>query len=657
MACFVIDLFVQADWGRVLWMLGAGIALFLPGWALAQALLPQANLSSLDRAALGLGVSVALPPLLLELTKLLALRWSATATWVYVGLGLVGIVALLIRARSQWTRPHLETPLPIALLCLLWLIGLLVRLYAVRDFAAGLWGDSVHHTLITQLLIDNGGLFTSWQPYTELATFTYHFGFHANAAFLQWLTGMPSTQSTLLMGQWLNAAAIPLAYVLTVRLTRSTTAGIWAAVFTGFVNTIPAYFVNWGRYTQLAAQVILPTAAIAWHELLADDAPSRLPLGRLIFAALMTAAMALTHYTITIFLVLFVALLVGAQLLRVHTWQRVFVIGLRSAATGALGVVLALPWLLNTSQGYLSRNASAFVSGYVSTARVSSYSQLAPITPLYLKGYLLALGLIGFVMALRMRRWPALLLGLWATALIVAIIPNTFGLPGNGVVDFGTSYMALYIAVLPLAGFAVGALVDGLREGRWRMRWPQWVSAVATLAIAVWGVGWQRSIANPAYQLLTPADARAMQWIEQNTPSNARFWVNSWPAYGGTMIAGTDAGWWIAQLAHRATNVPPMLYGSERGESADFGQRINAAAQTVRARPLTDDKPAPIDLSTATAFDLLRELKITHIFIGSNALPGHEGADWIDAEALRHSPQFKLVYDQDGVLIFELVAG
>lgn len=653
----MIDLFVRADWTRVLWVLGAGIALLLPGWALAQALLSRANLSSLDRAALGLGASVALPPLLLELTKLLSLRWSAAATWVYVGLGLIGALALLIRARSQWTRPSIETTLPIALLFLLWLMGLLVRLYTVRDLAAGLWGDSVHHTLITQLLIDNGGLFTSWQPYTELATFTYHFGFHANAAFLQWLTGLPSTQSTLLMGQWLNAAAIPLAYVLTARLTRSTTAGIWAAVFTGFVNTIPAYFVNWGRYTQLAAQVILPTAAIAWHELLANEATPRLPLGRLIFAALMTAALALTHYTITIFLVLLVALLVAAQLLQAHTWQRTFEIGLRSAIAGVVGVVLALPWLLNTSQGYLSRNASAFVSGYVSSDRIASYSQLAAITPLYVKGYLLALGLVGFVMALRLRRWPALLLGLWAVALIVAIIPNTFGLPGNGVVDFGTSYMGLYVAVLPLAGFAIGAWVDGVREGRLHWHWPQWMSAIAALVIAVWGVGWQRDIASPAYQLLTPADARAMQWIEQNTPSDARFWANSWPAYGGTMIAGTDAGWWIAQLAHRATNVPPMLYGSERGESADFAQRTNAAAQAVRARPLTDDKPAPIDLSAPSALAILRAQKITHIFIGSNTLPGHDSADWIDTEALRRSPQFKLVYEQDGVLIFEILAG
>ena len=211
--------------------------------------------------------------------------------------------------------------------------------------------------------------------------------------------------------------------------------------------------------------------------------------------------------------------------------------------------------------------------------------------------------------------------------------------------------MALYLTVLPLAGFAVGGIVDLLAR-----RWPitQWLAVVALLGIATWGTNWQSQIVEPGYQLLTPADARAMQWIVQNTPADARFWVNNYPAYGGSLIAGTDGGWWITQLTRRGTNLPPLLYGSERGESKTFAQAINRPAQLIRARVLSNEKPVQIDLSLPAALTVLREQHITHVYIGANALPGKANADWIDTAALTRSPYFGRVYDQDGVLIFEV---
>lgn len=655
----MIDILSWPGLGQLVVLLGAAALLIVvPGFVLVQLLLAHSRLSLLERGCLGVGVGVALPPLILQMVYLLHGRWSATLTWGYVGLALFGAVALggrYLHRNHKFVRPMLsaETALHSGLFVLLVLAGVFSRLYAVRNLVSGLWGDSVHHTLITQLLVENGGLFTSWRPYTELSTFTYHYGFHANAAFLQWLTGLPSTYSTLFMGQLLNAASIPMAYVLTTRFTQSRPAGLWAACFTGFVNLIPGYFVNWGRYTQLAAQIILPALLVGWREVesLTAATPKTAWVRGMIFAALMTAALALTHYIVTIFAVLFVAIYIAGLLLRRVGWRdSVRVIGWAIAA-GGLGVGLALPWLINTAQGFLSRNTGAMVSGAVAAERVAGYAQLASITPLYMKGYLLLLGLFGAILAVRQQRWRVLVFAAWSVALIFLIVPGMVGLPGNGVVDFATSYMALYLTVLPLAGVGVAGLVEGLR------RWPltHWLAGLALLSVGVWGAGWQNRIAEPANQLLTPADARAMQWIEQNTPTRARFWVNNFPAYGGTMIAGTDGGWWIAQLTHRSTNLPPMLYGSERGESKTFAQSINTAAQQIRARALTNAKAVPVDLSTPAALQVLREQGITHIYIGANALPGKALADWIDPAKLRTSPHFRLVYDVDGVLIFALV--
>ena len=51
-----------------------------------------------------------------------------------------------------------------------------------------LWGDSQQHSTIVQLILDHGGLFDDWAPYADIQSLTYHFGFHAFAASIAWLT-------------------------------------------------------------------------------------------------------------------------------------------------------------------------------------------------------------------------------------------------------------------------------------------------------------------------------------------------------------------------------------------------------------------------------------------------------------------------------------
>jgi hypothetical protein len=154
-----------------------------------------------------------------------------------------------------------------------------------------------------------------------------------------------------------------------------------------------------------------------------------------------------------------------------------------------------------------------------------------------------------------------------------------------------------------------------------------------------------------------PADMDAMQWISENTPADARFVVNSFPAYAGTLAAGTDAGWWIPLLARRATTLPPLNYGGEKAERADYHRGVNALAKKLRGRDLTDLTPVSIDLSRPVALKTLDSNKIGYVYIGAHPYPGHEAADWIDTDKLRASPFFRLVYERDGVQIFQFLAG
>lgn len=623
-------------WGLHHLPAGIGLALtvvalyLLPGMLILRLLWTLPLWSVTQRLALALSIGCALPPLLLQGAHLLRLPWNRVTTLVYVGL--MALAWLWLRRRDGYPRLRLTESDLLALG--LTLVASLARLYVVRDLPVGLWGDSYQHTMMAQLLVDHRGLFRSWQPYAPLATFTYHFGFHANVALFHWLTGLPVTRSVVIVGQVLNVAALLGVYALTTQLSGRRLAGVWALALTGFYNTMPAYYVNWGRYTQLTGQVIVPALLLAWLALLA------LPRARrraLLLAALLTAALMLTHYIVTIF----AALGVGAYLIMrlVRTRQSTAALRLLGWALGAaaLAVLLAAPWLLNTLSGYLVRNTAGFVNGQVAAERIASEANLPPLVPLFLKGPLLVLALLGLCLAARRRRWRLSGLAIWALLLLLTVVPHVVGLPGSGVINWLTAYIALYLPVIPLAAYAISEahLLLRRRAGR-----AQALASVALIVLSVWGVRWQQQIIDPQFQLFTRADAQAMEWIRANTPPDALFHVNMFPAYGGTLFAGSDGGWWIPLLTGRASTLPPLTYGSERGETPDYYRQVNNFGYALREHRLP----------SAEAIRLLRERGVDYIYLGA-----HRGQDDpIDAAALRAHPAFEVVYERDGVVIVRL---
>ncbi len=669
-------------WGAVMvgrWPLAifAVAVLYLaPGLALLRLLWPHDRpLPLAAHLALSVGVSVALPPLLLLLFHTLSLPWNGAVTRGYV---LVSVLVVLVGVERggrggvvvRWHLPWRGLPQSGGaglLLAGITLAALLVRLYIVRDLPTGLFGDSYHHTMMAQLLVDNHGLFSSWQPYAPLSTFTYHFGFHSNAAFVHWMSGADVVQSVLLVGQVLNALAVPMAFVLVVALRGSVGAAVGAALLTGFVSTMPAFYVVWGRYTQLTGQIVLVPVVIAWVAAL-DPPPSLSTLrevGRalvagwrgLLLAALMTAALMLTHYLVTVFAALFVASYVLALALVQRSWRVVGVLVVLVVLVNSVVLLLTLPWLLNLFNGYLIRNASGFVNEYVDAKRIASYATLPEVVPRYAKAWVLAAALVGLCVAAWRRDWRMALPGLWSVLLVVCMAPHVVGLPGTGLIDYITALSAWYLTLLPLAGFALAAVWHALRSLLERWHAPALVGyalvGVGVLLLVGGGTREQVQMVDGTTQMVTHADIRAMAWIRENTSPDARVLVNTFPAYGGTLVAGTDAGWWLPLLAGRQTTLPPLTYGSEWGEREDYAHRVNTLAQTLRGRKLTNSAPVKIDLTTPDARTTLREANIEYVYSGAH--PSPEKADRINTALLRESPAFRLVYQSGGVEIFQRV--
>jgi hypothetical protein len=648
--------------------LAATALLLLPGLALLRLLWP-AVLAPAERWSLALGVSCATLPLLVFLGHLLGWRWGSWSCWGF--LALCAAVLVWPSRRVSW-RAAWRPDRPFLILLAITLVTAAVRLYAARDLPVGLLGDSYHHTVIAQLLVEHGGLFSSWQPYAPLTTFTYHFGFHSGVAWLHWLSGTPVTRGVLVMGQLESALAAPLAYLLTRRITGSERAGLWAALIAGLVSTMPAYYLNWGRYTQVAGQAILPAVCVAWVTLLdgviARGGP-RGPLVRLgVLTALVTAGLILTHYRVAVFAACF-ALVYAVYLLLVQLGRRADPHGaeepktvdaqqrLRSLAltfvrlagaglaAGGAALLIVAPWLLRLQEGKLLRIGSNMISTNIGVGETNSLPPLAIFFSVYAKSYVVGLALIGALLLAVRGRWRGLTLVGWAGLVWLSANPYLLGLNGAGIITSFAVLIASYLVLAPLAAAAIDISCE------WAARTPG-AARVLTRAqhqvgglMLLWSLSWQQRHAAPEFQIFTPADQQAMDWIRNTTPPDAMFFVNSFTAYGGSLYVGSDGGWWLTFMSGRPSSLPPITYGSEAGERPDYARAVNATNATIQRNPV--DAPA-----TAAA---LHAAGYTYLYDGPTAVGLPQGqTEYIDPAALARSPLYELVYQQGGVTIWRV---
>jgi hypothetical protein len=196
-------------------LLASALALFaIPGWALLKWAVPSwPQQDWAAKLALSASLSLALYPLLLLWTDLLGLHLGVRNAWGPVLAGAAALIwmrwkdprqkrSMSARDAAAEDQPARTLHLPSTLVMII-LLGLLVfvRLWGVRGLAAPLWGDSVQHTAIARLLVDQGGLFRSWEPVAPYGTFSVQYGFSAAAAALTWISGLEVVEAALTPGR------------------------------------------------------------------------------------------------------------------------------------------------------------------------------------------------------------------------------------------------------------------------------------------------------------------------------------------------------------------------------------------------------------------------------------------------------------------------
>ena len=610
--------------------------LLLPGLALLR-ILWDAPLTLDERLPLALSLSCVVPPLLLLAGAQVGLRWSGPLAWI--ALAVCALIAFWPRQKKAAQPANESLPSLLALL-LITVASLAVRLYTTRDLVMGEFGDSVHHTIIAQLLVDNGGLFRSWQPYAQLTTLSYHYGFHSMVAWFAWLSGMPVRLALLTVGQVQSALAAPLLYLLTLRLSGSRPAALWAALFVGLISAMPGYYATWGRYTQLGGQTALISVCVAWMALLdgaTDPVPTWSSLARLgILAGISTAGMTVTHYRVAVFAACFLFIYTICLLIaRVRTWRGFLWLSGIGLASGGLSVLLIVPWLLRMREGKIIQIGNHYMTQNIGLEGANSIPDaiVTMVTP----WPVIALAVTAIGLMIWRRQWRVLTLPLWAMLLGLVANPYLLGLGGAGAITNFAVIAACYLLLAPLFGVTLAQL------GAWaeRLPWGHYLAPGVGVALAAWGLTWQPTNFDRINEIFWPADLAAMNWISNNTAPDARLFVNSFPAYAGTLYAGSDGGWMLTFFAGRSTNLPPITYGSEAGTSPDYLLRVNEENEAVQAHPV--DSPEAAAALKAAGF--------SYLYNGPAASPANEYLDPVRIDA---SPLYAQVYSRDGVTIWRV---
>lgn len=654
------------------------VVLWLPGRVLLEIALPKAGtpetasthpLSGLDwgeRTAYSLGLSLPALAVMLVWTTVVGIRWNPTLTWV-AGILLAGLLAWLQRRQLpelgqrlkrslvkqdrldkdavRQPRPGIDWAGPGLMGIFLLTLG--VRLAMVRDLAAPAWVDSVHHALIIRKILDLGMLPENYLPYVQSQYATYHSGFHSAGAFFTWLSGMPLPSGLLLFSQILNALCIFPVYLLTTNLTRNRLAGVLAAMIGGLFTPMPAYYASWGRFTQLAGLLILPTCFALFLRLVSwlEQGPPTTPAGvfrrpafpLLSLLGISLAGLALTHYRVLAFLsCLLLAYLAVRWVAAARRKQLGLIAAMHltvlSLAVG-LAVLFSLPWWPKVVQSMVYPHVTQAVSSLGMRAKPFEDFAWGYLNPALGK-QAMALAGLGWVLGVLRRRSFTITLLAWIALMFLLANLGAFGLSGLSLVNNTSVEITLFMPLALLGGYLLSEAIqlgDRLLAGK-----PAWFfragALAAVLAAAFWGGRLQLPLLNQSTFLMRQADLPALQWVKDNLPHDETVVINSF-IWGYNIHAGSDGGFWMAPLAGLQSLPPPVLYGLSN--PVDLQRSITSLSK--EAAEMNSD---PTSLS-----DFMQSHNLRYVFIGAKG-------GILSPKGLVESGLFNPLYQHEGSWVF-----
>lgn len=625
------------------------VVLWLPGWLLLDLSGFRLYFDFGEQTAIATGLSLALIPVVMLWTTILNIKWTSGGVFFVAGFLIAFFMARLIYivVISQPIRPKPERSQVLGQLTLatiifkfftsksfalivIFLISLAVRLIMVRDLATPAWVDSVHHALITRIILDTGSYPSTYLPYWDITPTAYHPGFHSIAAAFTWLSKLDLAQSLLILGQVLNALSVFSVYLFSKSLTRSSSAGLFAAIITGFLTPMPAYYSSWGRYTELTGLLILPIV-LALIQLWIDGNVNKRSGQIILLGAVTAGGLFMIHYRVIVFMVFLIFsyvifhIVFRREIIQIKPGRLL----LYTFVMATLGIISVFPWFVQTLLATVLPLISTTVTESVSFFQDFSWSYLTSA----LGRQAMVFAGLGLLWGMIKRRSFPFILFVWILMLFLLANLVVLKLPGGGLISNSSVEIMLFIPISILGGYFIDQILI-----HWKDIIPtQFIIPSLGIILILSGfvtyLGARQLIAiiNPITILSRNADLPAIKWVSEHIPENETIVINPF-AWGYGLFAGNDGGYWISPYSGRVTLPPPVLYG--------LGSRVKKINQL--SQQIVTLSPDP-----SAFWEFLNSQQLHYIYIGAKG-------GVISPEKLASTGLFSVLYHQGGVWIFSI---
>lgn len=561
-------------WFVIKTLLVISAIVLIPGWAIISISNFWRKWDPLQRWFLAMCFGIAFWPILYYVTRSIfpSLRIGSNKLVVIL---LFFVILTVLNLRKKWKEQFLLGDKFWVIIGIL-LVTLSTRLIIAYKFPYLAGDDSLHHSIITNLVATTGKLPYTLLPFDSANLNHYHLGLYALTGPLQLLAGIGPDQSLLWFSQFLSGiCGVGVFLFLDRKVSRQ--AAILGMLSVGLFSVFPSWFVNWGRFTQLSAQtILLPTVLVTWEALtsIKDEGKSlsRKTIFELLLAGFLNAAVCLLHFRVAVFMLALILIVCVSELLNARKdpgkfkvlLGRIFLIGLITA-------VLILPTLKAGLESYIDHRVvqvSTSQGGgiladqwYFSSGDGNTWTLTQRSSPF------LALGMIGLVAGFFTKRNRKI--SIFTFVWILCLIGFSQLYRSNVYVLAFTNITAILLILYLPIGIGSGILWNTVFEGREFRFHQQILEFVIALLLLTSVVSYYFRVKDfePKRAFMTDADSAAMKWIKTNIPQDAVFGVNT-NFLNPSMPFGTDAGYWLPVYAERQTTALTLL--SSLSDDYDF---------------------------------------------------------------------------------------
>ena len=472
------------------------------------------------------------------------------------------------------------------------IIGVIfIILFKLRNIVAGLGSDSYHHTLISQLILNQGRVPNNYNPYAPIVSFSYHFGFHGLSAYLSYISGIPMRLVVPINGIIsLGFASISL-YFLSLQLFQKKCIALLSGILTICTSIFPNYLINFSRFPQILGLVfcsLLLGLFIYWQK-------NNFSISLIPIVTLITLGQGFIHYRITIMTAIGILLYLifiyfekkeKGTFLK-ENFYKWFIYGLST-------LILYLPWvfqvILNQKNGFsgdIGQANEQFYSLNRLGFEIINYPTNIPI---------LASVVLSFIFIIRKKNKNIIWLYCWT--LILILFSNQYFLASF--MDTISIIFSLYIPLLVISSWTLFEIINLVNTNKFLRKKLYFIFLIPMIG----SIFIIPNHIHPEFSFVSPEDLVAFEWIKNNTPPESKFAVNTFNFnFNENYIIGIDAGYWIPLLTDRKAISIPMIYPIEKLESK------NAIDQLKQIHKIED-------YSSEDALNLLAECGITHIYLG-----------------------------------------